>query len=71
VTSAKTEAGLNPYRFGKVTYTKIVDNFDVFPESIYTPLYDKRSWSNDRWKSGGAAGNSDLNRMTYFIDFGI
>jgi hypothetical protein len=27
--------------FRKVTYTKVVDNFDFFPASIYTPLYDK------------------------------
>jgi hypothetical protein len=38
--------------------TQVVENFDIFPASIYTQLYDKRSTSNDRWKSGGAAGNS-------------
>jgi hypothetical protein len=35
----------------------VVDNFDIFPVSIYTPLYDKRSRSNDRWKLGGDAEN--------------
>jgi hypothetical protein len=45
---------------GKVTSTKVVDNFDVFPASICKPLYDKRSRSNDHWKSRGAAGNSSF-----------
>jgi hypothetical protein len=45
---------------GKVPYSKVVDNFDSFPASIYTPLKDKWSRSNDRWNSGGAAGNSSF-----------
>jgi hypothetical protein len=57
---------------GKVTYTKVVDNFDVFPASIYTPLYDKRSKSNDHWKSGGAVGNSSfLDRSAKLNHFGV
>jgi hypothetical protein len=56
----------------KVTYTKVVDNFDVFPVSIYTPLYDKLFRSNDRWKSGGAAGNSSfLDRSAKLNHFGV
>jgi hypothetical protein len=31
---------------GKVNYTKVVDNFDIFPESINTPLSDKWFRSN-------------------------
>jgi hypothetical protein len=57
---------------GKVTYTKVVDNFDVFPVSIYTPIYDKRSMSNDHWKSGDAAGNSSfLDRSAKLNQFGV
>jgi hypothetical protein len=39
---------------------KVIENFKTFPASIYTPLYDKRSKSNDHWNSGGAAGNSSF-----------
>jgi hypothetical protein len=34
----------------KTHYSKVVDNFDTFPESIYTPSSDERSRSNDLWK---------------------
>jgi hypothetical protein len=52
--------------------TQVVENFDIFPASIYTPLYDKRSTSNDRWKSGGAAGNSSFqDRLMQTDIFGV
>jgi hypothetical protein len=54
----------NDIDFGKEYYTKVVDNFYIFPASIYMPLSAKWSSSNDLWKLGGAAENSDLNRMT-------
>jgi hypothetical protein len=57
---------------GKVTYKKVVYNFDVFPESIYTPLYDKQSRSNDHWKSRGAAENSSVqDKITRTDIFGV
>jgi hypothetical protein len=40
VTSTSTD-------LGKVPYTKVVDDFDAFPASIYTPLYDKMFRRND------------------------
>jgi hypothetical protein len=45
---------------GKTCYTKVVDNFDTFPASIYIPSSDKWSRSYDLWKSEGAAGNSSF-----------
>jgi hypothetical protein len=57
---------------GKVTYKKVVYNFGVFPESIYTPLYDKQSRSNDHWKSRGAAENSSVqDKITRTDIFGV
>jgi hypothetical protein len=51
----------NDIDLGEIYYTKVVDNFDTFPESIYTSLStDKWYRSNDFWKSGGAAGNSSF-----------
>jgi hypothetical protein len=32
---------------GKTFYTKVVDNLDTFPASIYTPTFNKWSGSND------------------------
>jgi hypothetical protein len=43
---------------GEDYYTRVVDNFDTFPASINTPIYDKWFRSNDLWKSRGAAGIS-------------
>jgi hypothetical protein len=44
----------------KTSYTKAVDDFDAFSAGIYTPLYGKRSRSNDLWKPGGTAGISNF-----------
>jgi hypothetical protein len=48
----------NDIDLGETLYTKVVDNIDTFPASIYTPSSDKWSRSNDLRKSGGAVGNS-------------
>jgi hypothetical protein len=45
---------------GEEDYTKIVDNFDSFLESINTPLSDEWFRSNGFWKLSGAAGNSNF-----------
>jgi hypothetical protein len=37
----------NDIDLGETFYTKVVDNIDTFPESIYTPSSDKWSRSND------------------------
>jgi hypothetical protein len=57
---------------GEMNNTQVVENFDMFPVSIYTPIYDKRSRSNDHWKSGAAAGNSSFqDRLTRTDIFGV
>jgi hypothetical protein len=56
----------------KTCYTKVVDNFDTFPESIYTPSSDKWSRSYHLWKSEGAAEiSSFLDRSAKLIHFGV
>jgi hypothetical protein len=42
---------LNGIDLGEEYYTKVVDNYDTFPVSIYTSLSDKWSRSNDLRKS--------------------
>jgi hypothetical protein len=37
----------NGIDLGKIYYTKVVDNFDTFPVSINTPIYEKRFRSDD------------------------
>jgi hypothetical protein len=37
---------------GEEYYIKVVDNYDTFPASIYTPISDKWSRSNVLQKSG-------------------
>jgi hypothetical protein len=57
---------------GDMNNTKVVDNFDIFPESLDTSSYDQRFSSYDPWKSRGAAGNSSfLDRLTWTDSFGI
>jgi hypothetical protein len=41
---------------GKIYYTRVVDNFDTFPASTYTPSCNKWLRSNHLWKSSGVAG---------------
>jgi hypothetical protein len=43
---------------------KVVDNFDIFPESIDTPSYDQGFQNYDLWKLSVATEISDFNRMT-------
>jgi hypothetical protein len=40
---------------GKVTCTKVVDNFDIFSVSIHTSPPNKWFRCYDRWKAEGAA----------------
>jgi hypothetical protein len=40
---------------GEANNTKVLDNFDIFPESIDTPSYDQWFRSYDFCKLGGAA----------------
>jgi hypothetical protein len=45
--SLNSKLTTNSTDLGGVHYTKVVDNFDTFPSSINTPLFDKRFKSND------------------------
>jgi hypothetical protein len=36
---------------------RVIENFEIFPESTNTSLYDQRFRSNDHCMLGGAAGN--------------
>jgi hypothetical protein len=62
----------NDIDFGEEDYTKVVDNFDNFPENINTPLSDEWFRSNGFWKLRGATGNSSfLDRLTWTDSFGV
>jgi hypothetical protein len=56
---------------GEEDYTKAVDNFDRFPESINTPLSDKWFRSNGFWKFKGCcwkfqlSGQINMNRLIW------
>jgi hypothetical protein len=62
----------NDTDLGETFYTKVVDNFDTCPTSIYTHSSDKWSRSNDLWKTGGAARiSSFLDRSAKLIHFRV
>jgi hypothetical protein len=61
--SLKLKLTSNDTDLGKTLYMKVVDNFDTFPESIYTASSDKWSRSNDLWKSGGCCWNFQFSRQ--------
>jgi hypothetical protein len=63
---------LNDTNLGKEYYTKFVDNFDIFPETTYTPSSDNQSRSSYLWKLGGVAGISSFHdRSSYLDKFGL
>jgi hypothetical protein len=53
---SKLAADLKRYRFRRIYYTKVVDNFDTFPANVNTLSSNNWSRSNDLWNSGGVAG---------------
>jgi hypothetical protein len=61
---------VNGTDLGKVSYTKVVDNFDIFSVNINTSSSDKWFRSNEFWKSGDAAENSSfLDNLTIHLKF--
>jgi hypothetical protein len=61
---------VNGTDLGKVSYTKVVDNFDIFSVNINASSSDKWFRSNEFWKSGDAAENSSfLDNLTIHLKF--
>jgi hypothetical protein len=61
---------VNGTDLGKVSYTKVVYNFDIFSVNINTSSSDKWFRSNEFWKSGDAAENSSfLDNLTIHLKF--